>query len=68
LLALHHRLGMVLHVSIPLSCGNLIYTHTGHFPANQQAGSYFSPIVGCLLGEFIGRYMNDWIAARGIKR
>jgi hypothetical protein len=34
----------------------------------QQAGSYFSPIVGCLIGEFVGRYLNDWIAARGIRR
>ena len=35
---------------------------------NQQAGSYFSPILGCLLGEFVGRYLNDYIARRGIRK
>jgi len=36
--------------------------------ANQQAGSYFSPVIGCLIGEFVGRYLNDWIAKRGIRK
>lgn len=35
---------------------------------NQQSGSYFSPIIGALIGEFFGRYFNDWLARRQIKR
>ena len=34
----------------------------------QQAGSYFSPVLGCILGEFVGRYLNDYIARRGIRK
>ncbi|KAK0495897.1 major facilitator superfamily domain-containing protein [Armillaria luteobubalina] len=32
------------------------------------AGAYGTPIVSVLLGEFIGRYTNDWIMNTSIKR
>jgi len=32
------------------------------------AGSYATPIVAVILGELIGRYLNDWIMNRSIRR
>ncbi|GHJ89596.1 hypothetical protein NliqN6_5998 [Naganishia liquefaciens] len=38
------------------------------FEGNKLAGSYWSPIVGCILGEIVGRYFNDWTASRLIRK
>ncbi|KAJ7723411.1 major facilitator superfamily domain-containing protein [Mycena metata] len=32
------------------------------------AGAYGTPIVSVILGELIGRYLNDWIMTRSIRR
>ncbi|KAJ9115483.1 hypothetical protein QFC22_005241 [Naganishia vaughanmartiniae] len=38
------------------------------FEGAKLAGSYWSPIVGCILGEIVGRYFNDWTASRLIRK
>jgi len=35
---------------------------------DQQAGTYFSPVFGVLVGELVGHYFNDITAYRLIKR
>ncbi|KAH8915683.1 MFS general substrate transporter, partial [Atractiella rhizophila] len=35
---------------------------------DQIAGTYFSPVVGVIVGEILGHYLNDFIANYQIKR
>ncbi|GLB39339.1 putative MFS general substrate transporter [Lyophyllum shimeji] len=38
------------------------------FNATIISGLYATPIVACLLGELVGRYVNDWIQNVSIRR
>ncbi|KAJ7279389.1 MFS general substrate transporter [Mycena rebaudengoi] len=65
--------GIEFGLSIGITITNAIFLgqpRPGGFGLSQTAiaGSYATPIVACLVGEVMGRYGNDKIAAIGIRR
>ncbi|SJK98551.1 related to synaptic vesicle transporter SVOP and related transporters (major facilitator superfamily) [Armillaria ostoyae] len=65
--------GMLFGFSIGLNVTNVVFLGTPlpiGFGWSQDAiaGAYGTPIVSVLLGELVGRYLNDWIMNKSIKR
>jgi len=64
---------MVFGFSIGINVTNAVFLGTpppvGYgFSQFGIAGVYGTPIVAVIIGEIIGRYANDWIMNRGIRR
>ncbi|KAK0495912.1 MFS general substrate transporter [Armillaria luteobubalina] len=65
--------GVLFGFSIGLNVTNVVFLGTPlpvGFGWSQDAiaGAYGTPIVSVLLGELVGRYLNDWIMNKSIKR
>ncbi|GAA5966202.1 hypothetical protein JCM21900_003331 [Sporobolomyces salmonicolor] len=64
---------LVFGFSIGINVTNAVFTGSppplGYgFTAYGTSAIYATPIVAVIIGELVGRYLNDWIADRLIKR